>query len=44
MTGLHVGAGRVAFEDVHTGLELPPISLDVTYKRICMNAAAAGSG
>lgn len=31
---------NLAYEDVHEGQELPPISLDVTYQRVCLNAAA----
>jgi acyl dehydratase len=32
--------GELAFEDVREGQELPAISLDVTYRRVCLNAAA----
>lgn len=30
----------LGFDDVEVGTELPPVSLDVTHKRVCMNAAS----
>lgn len=40
MIGVQVAGTSVVFDDVSAGTELPAISLDVSYKRVCMNAAA----
>jgi acyl dehydratase len=40
MSAVAARPATLAFEDVEAGAKLPSISLEITHKRVCMNAAA----